>query len=117
MGWVDAYAPSVSLVHLRRKVGMVFQHPNELPFSIMKNFTLPLSITMGLNKHATRKIEELFLELNPRYTILAVTHSMNQMRRLAGRFLVMNQGQLIRDLDRDLIRDQDACDSLFDDVF
>lgn len=179
-GWVDAYAPSVSLAHLRRKVGMVFQHPNVLPFSIIKNFTLPLSVTMGLSRHdaleraeqllrevrlwdeikdrlkdnaltlsggqqqrlclaralalepevllldeptasldfkATRKIEELFLELKSRYTILAVTHSLNQMRRLADRVLLMNNGQIIKDLDRDLIRDQNACDILFEDVF
>lgn len=179
-GWVDAYSPSVSLAHLRRKVGMVFQHPNVLPFSIIKNFTLPLSVTMGLSRHAaleraeqllrevrlwdeikdrlkdnaltlsggqqqrlclaralalepevllldeptasldfkaTRKIEELFLELKSRYTILAVTHSLNQMRRLADRVLLMNNGQVIKDLDRDLIRDQNACDMLFEDVF
>lgn len=179
-GWVNAYDPSVSVAHLRRKVGMVFQHPNVLPFSILKNFTLPLSITMGLNKRdarqkaeemltevrlwnevkdrlkdnaltlsggqqqrlclarglamepevllldeptasldfkATRKIEELFLELKPRYTILAVTHSIHQMRRLADRVLVMNQGRVTKDLDRDLIKDQDACERLFDDLF
>ncbi len=179
-GWVDAYDPSVPVARLRRKVGMVFQHPNVLPFSILKNFTLPLSITMGLNKNsalekaeqvltevrlwnevkdrlkdnaltlsggqqqrlclarvlamepevllldeptasldfkATRKIEELFLDLKPRYTILAVTHSIHQMRRLADRVLVMNQGRLIKDLGRKMILDQNACDSLFDDVF
>ncbi len=50
---------SVSVAHLRRKVGMVFQNPNVLPFSIQKNFTLPLSITMGLNKRdAGQKAED-----------------------------------------------------------
>ncbi len=178
-GWVDAYAPSVSLHHLRQRVGMVFQHPNVLPFSIIKNFTLPLSVTMRLSRDAvldraervlrevrlwdeikdrlkdnaltlsggqqqrlclaralamepevllldeptasldfkaTRKIEELFLELKSRYTILAVTHSLNQMRRLADRVLVMNDGRIIQDLDRDSITDQNACDQLFEDV-
>lgn len=176
-GWIDAYDPSMSLAYLRRKVGMVFQHPNVLPFSVLKNFTLPLSISMGLNKRsahekaeqmlkevelwdevkdrlkdnaltlsggqqqrlclaramamepeillldeptasldfqATRKIEDLFLALKPRYTILAVTHSIGQMRRLADRVLVMNQGRLIKDLEKNMIQDQNACDSLFE---
>jgi ABC-type dipeptide/oligopeptide/nickel transport system ATPase subunit len=78
---------------------------------------LPDEPTASLDFKATRKIEELFLELKPRYTILAVTHSIHQMRRLADRVLVMNQGRVIKDLDSDLIKDQDACERLFDDLF
>ncbi|MFO8086133.1 MAG: hypothetical protein R6U27_17635 [Desulfobacterales bacterium] len=73
--------------------------------------------TASLDFKATRKIEELFLELKPRYTILAVTHSVNQMRRLAERVLVMKQGRIIKDLDRGLVRNHNACDMLFDEVF
>jgi phosphate transport system ATP-binding protein len=179
-GWTNAYDSSVPLARLRHKVGMVFQHPNVLPFSILKNFTLPLSLTLGMKRHvardkteqvlrevrlwdevkdrlqdnamtlsggqqqrlclaralamepeillldeptasldfqATRKIEELFLDLKSRYTILAVTHSLNQMRRLADRVLVMNHGKLLKELDRNSLLDQHACDSLFEDVF
>lgn len=32
---------------LRRKIGLVFQHPNVLPVSILKNFTLPLTQGLG----------------------------------------------------------------------
>jgi phosphate transport system ATP-binding protein len=42
----DIYHPDVSLVELRRSVGMVFQRPNPLPFSIYEN------IVFGQRIHA-----------------------------------------------------------------
>jgi phosphate transport system ATP-binding protein len=41
---------SVNEEYLRRKAAMVFQHPNVLPVSIEKNFTLPLIHGAGLRK-------------------------------------------------------------------
>lgn len=39
----NIYAASQDLIHLRRRVGMIFQKPNPLPLSIRKNLTLPMS--------------------------------------------------------------------------
>jgi phosphate transport system ATP-binding protein len=44
----NIYAPEVSLVELRKAVGMVFQRPNPLPISVYEN------VVFGLRIHAPR---------------------------------------------------------------
>ena len=44
----DVYAPDVSLVELRKAVGMVFQRPNPMPISVYEN------IVFGLRVHTPR---------------------------------------------------------------
>ena len=44
----NVYAPEVSLVELRRTVGMVFQRPNPLPISVYEN------VVLGLRLHTPR---------------------------------------------------------------
>jgi phosphate transport system ATP-binding protein len=44
----DIYAPQVSLIELRKSVGMVFQRPNPLPISVYEN------IVFGLRVHTPR---------------------------------------------------------------
>jgi phosphate transport system ATP-binding protein len=44
----NIYAPDVSLVELRRAVGMVFQRPNPLPISVYEN------VVFGLRVHTPR---------------------------------------------------------------
>lgn len=39
---LDVLAPITDVLHLRRKVGMIFQKPTVFPFSIRKNLELPL---------------------------------------------------------------------------
>ncbi|MCL4107294.1 UNVERIFIED_CONTAM: hypothetical protein GTU68_017178 [Idotea baltica] len=41
-GKTDVLAPSIDLLELRRKIGMVFQKPNPFPLSIKRNFELPM---------------------------------------------------------------------------
>jgi phosphate transport system ATP-binding protein len=45
----NIYAPDVSLVELRRAVGMVFQRPNPLPISVYEN------VVLGLRLHSPRQ--------------------------------------------------------------
>ncbi len=45
----DIHAPGVSLVELRRAVGMVFQRPNPLPISVYEN------VVFGLRVHSRRR--------------------------------------------------------------
>jgi phosphate transport system ATP-binding protein len=42
MDTIDVLAPSTNLLHLRRKVGMIFQKPTVFPFTIKKNLEIPL---------------------------------------------------------------------------
>ena len=45
----NIYEPDVSLVELRKKVGMVFQRPNPLPLSVNEN------VVFGLRLHSEKK--------------------------------------------------------------
>jgi phosphate transport system ATP-binding protein len=45
----NVYAPDVSLVELRKAVGMVFQRPNPLPISVYEN------VVFGLRIHSPRR--------------------------------------------------------------
>ncbi|WP_035244002.1 phosphate ABC transporter ATP-binding protein [Desulfonatronovibrio hydrogenovorans] len=154
-GRIECNSNTFPLSRLRQKVGMVFQHPSLLPFSIEKNLALPLKLTLGLNKmevseriesslkevglwkevkdrlnagalelsggqqqrlclarvislkpevilldepsasldfRSTAKIEEMILNLKNKYTVLAVTHSLSQMQRLADTVFVFKDG-------------------------
>ncbi len=44
--WQDINGAPVDLTELRRRVGMVFQTPNVLPTSVIRNLSLPLSLTL-----------------------------------------------------------------------
>jgi phosphate transport system ATP-binding protein len=39
---LDVLAPETDVIHLRRRVGMIFQKPNPFPFSIQRNLEFPL---------------------------------------------------------------------------
>ncbi len=89
------------LQELRRRVGMVFQRANPFPMSIYDNVAYgprlciarciavtPEVILMdepcsALDPISTLRVEELIRELARRYTIVIVTHNMQQARRLA----------------------------------
>jgi phosphate transport system ATP-binding protein len=154
----DLYSPSVDVVALRRKVGMVFQKSNPFPKSIYENVAYGLRIggvgrkaildeivekslvraalwdevkdrlnqsamalsggqqqrlciaralavdpdvllmdepASALDPIATQKIEELVYELKNNYTIIIVTHNMQQAARVSDFTAFMYLGQLI----------------------
>ena len=155
----DIYAPSVDVVDLRRRVGMVFQKSNPFPKSIFDNVayglrinrlagsreelagrvetslksaalwdevkdrlhTSALSLSGGqqqrlciaralavepeivlmdepasaLDPIATQRIEELIYQLKTRYTIVIVTHNMQQAARVSDRTAFFMLGRLI----------------------
>ena len=155
----DIYAPSVDVVPLRARVGMVFQKPNPFPKSIYDNIAYgprihgltkskselddivesalekaglwnevkdrldqpgtglsggqqqrlciaraiavsPEVILMdepcsALDPIATAKVEELIEELKSQYTIVIVTHSMQQAARVSDRTAYFHLGDLI----------------------
>jgi phosphate transport system ATP-binding protein len=155
----DIYAPSVDVVDLRRRVGMVFQRSNPFPKSIFDNVayglrinrltrsreelggrvesslksaalwdevkdrlhTSALSLSGGqqqrlciaralavepeillmdepasaLDPIATQRIEELIYQLKTRYTIVIVTHNMQQAARVSDVTAFFWLGKLI----------------------
>lgn len=52
----DIYAPDTDVVHLRQRVGMVFQRPNPFPKSIFENVAYGLRVQSG---HKTSEIKEV----------------------------------------------------------
>ncbi len=152
------YAPSVDVIELRKRLGMVFQKPNPFPMSIFENVVYPLRIDgerrksvleeacekslraaalwdevkdrlrssalglsggqqqrlciaraivadpevllldepcSALDPVATLKIEELITEISERYTVLIVTHNMQQAARVSDFTAFMYLGRLV----------------------
>ncbi len=157
----DIYDPSLDVVQLRARVGMVFQKPNPFPKTVFENVAYgprihglasskaeleqvvvtslrraglfeevkdrlqdsgtglsggqqqrlciaraiavdPEVILMdepcsALDPIATAKIEELMSELTERYTIIIVTHSMQQAARVSQRTAFFHLGNLVEE--------------------
>ncbi|HEX9760370.1 MAG TPA: phosphate ABC transporter ATP-binding protein PstB [Candidatus Acidoferrales bacterium] len=155
----DIYTPGTDLIHLRRRVGMVFQQPNPFPKSIYDNVAYGLRINglvgsraeldarvekalrsaalwnevkdrlqrnalqlsggeqqrlciaralavqpevllmdepaSALDPVSTAKIEELMFELKADYTIVIVTHNMQQAARVSDFTAFMLNGSLV----------------------
>jgi len=157
----NIYADDVSLIELRRSVGMVFQRPNPLPLTVYENVVFALRLhtparqltraaldeaveraltetglwkdlkdrlrtkatdlqleqqqklciarllplrpdiilmdepCSALDVEGTRAIEDLMAEMRERYTIVIVTHSMAQARRVSDECIFMLLGELV----------------------
>ena len=152
------FDPSVEIIALRRRIGMVFQKSNPFPMSIYENVVFPLRITgrhhrsvleetverslrsvalwdevkdrlkesalglsggqmqrlciaraiaskpeillmdepcAALDPIATAKVEELIVELKKDFTIIMVTHSMQQASRVSDHTAFFYLGRLI----------------------
>jgi phosphate transport system ATP-binding protein len=53
--------------------------------------------TSALDPIATQAIEDLILELKSRYTVIIVTHNMQQAARVSDRTLFMHLGVLVEE--------------------
>jgi phosphate transport system ATP-binding protein len=154
----DIYNPSIDVVSLRRRIGMVFQKPNPFPKSIFENVAYGLRVNglkqraliqdkveqslrqaalwdevkdrmddsalglsggqqqrlciaramavepevllmdepaSALDPIATQKIEELIHQIKDRYTIIIVTHNMQQAARVSDITAFFYLGKLI----------------------
>jgi phosphate transport system ATP-binding protein len=102
---VDVYSDSIPLSELRRRVGMVFQTPAVLPFSIEKNIAMPLRVTLGLSGAAlTERVAwalrevSLWDEVKDRLREPAPTLSGGQQQRLClARVLALEPQVLLLD--------------------
>src|SRR5262249_42039855 len=88
----NIYDPDVSLIELRKSVGMVFQRPNPLPISVYENVVFGLRIHTeagGLKKRAVDDAVEkaltetgLWKDLKDRLDARATTLQLEQQQKL-----------------------------------
>jgi len=101
----NIYDPGVDVVHLRRRVGMVFQKPNPFPKTIFENVAYGLRVNGFKNKAALREAVEkslvdaaLFDEVKDRLHTSALGLSGGQQQRLCiARALAVRPGVLLMD--------------------
>jgi len=73
--------------------------------------------TASLDFKASRRIEDLLIELQDRYQIIAVSHSLRQARKIAGQILVMKEGQIEHLLKKDQFEDPEMLQKLLEEIF
>jgi phosphate transport system ATP-binding protein len=85
----DIHAPSVDVIELRKRIGMVFQKPNPFPMSIFENVVYPLRIDGERDKRVLLEVGEaslrsagLWEEVKDRLDASALTLSGGQQQRL-----------------------------------
>jgi len=73
--------------------------------------------TASLDFKTSQRIEGLLTELQQRYQIIAVSHSLRQARKIAGQMLVMKEGRVEHLLRKDQFEDPEMLQTLLDEVF
>jgi len=63
--------------------------------AIEPEYILGDEATSALDPLSTKKIEELFVKLKEKYTIILVTHTLRQARRIADNIIFMYLGKII----------------------
>lgn len=73
--------------------------------------------TASLDFRSALKVEELLLSLKERYTIIAVSHSLSQARRLADEALIFRDGSVVQRLSREDLQAPDTLQTLLEEIF
>lgn len=73
--------------------------------------------TACLDYRAARKIEDLLLDLKTKYTIVAVSHSLGQARRLADLVVVLREGQVVKSFAGVEFSRDHLTETLLDEIF
>ena len=104
----NIYAPDVSLVELRRSVGMVFQRPNPLPVSVYDNVVFGLRIHSPRSQLSRSLLDEavetaltevgLWKDLKDRLDVRATTLLLEQQQKLClARLLPLKPDVILMD--------------------
>ncbi len=96
------YDPSVEVISLRRRVGMIFQKPNPFPKSVLENVAYPLKVIGGRSRSQVEEIVEetlvraaLWDEVKDRLHDSAFSLSGGQMQRLCIARAIANEPEII----------------------
>ncbi len=73
--------------------------------------------TASLDFRSAMKIEELLLDLKDKYTVIAVSHSLNQTRRLADVVVALSEGRIAKRLSSSEFSDRPAVEDLLEAAF
>ncbi|MGV3518627.1 phosphate ABC transporter ATP-binding protein [Luteitalea sp.] len=104
----DVYAPEVSLVELRKAVGMVFQRPNPLPISVYENVVFGLRVHEERGRLTRAVLDEavesalhevgLWSELKDRLQTRATSLQLDQQQKLCiARLLPLKPSVILMD--------------------
>jgi phosphate transport system ATP-binding protein len=63
--------------------------------AIEPDYILGDEATSALDPHSTKKIEELFVRLKEKYTVILVTHTLRQAKRIADNIVFMYLGKIV----------------------
>jgi len=73
--------------------------------------------TASLDFRSSLKVEELLLSIKERFTIIAVSHSLSQARRLADAALIFRDGSVVQKLIREDLQIIDTLQILLEEIF
>jgi phosphate transport system ATP-binding protein len=104
----NIYAPDISLIELRKAVGMVFQRPNPLPISVYENVVFGLRIHNGIGRLSKSALDEavekaltevsLWQDLKDRLHARATTLQLEQQQKLCiARLLPLKPDVILMD--------------------
>lgn len=102
---LDVLSPQTNVIHLRRRVGMIFQKPNPFPLSVRRNLEFPLRehgmrdrAWMAVTVERVLKDVGLWEEVKDRLDAPALSLSGGQQQRLCiARALVLQPEMLLMD--------------------
>ena len=104
----NIYDPDVSLIELRKDVGMVFQRPNPLPISVYDNVVFGLRVHSGFGRLRKSDLDEavekalrevsLWDDLKDRLRVRATTLQLDQQQKLCiARLLPLKPNIILMD--------------------
>lgn len=73
--------------------------------------------TASLDFKTSHRIEDLLLELQDRYQIIAVSHSLRQARKIATQILVMKDGRVEHLLNKEQFENSKVLQNLLEEIF
>ena len=73
--------------------------------------------TASLDFKTSHRIEDLLIELQNRYQIVAVSHSLRQARKIAGQILVMKEGRVAHLLGKGQFENPEVLQKLLEEIF